>query len=303
LLLAFGIAALKFNRQDATAQRKKFGIWNFVSLEFIPLALIPILSIIVLSDYWYDRVYAKAPDWRGLAAVINRERRDGDVIVQNFPETSLVYYDRSQLPLVVYPQTFLPDASTPRELDKLNARYQRVWFIPAAADYWDPEQFVEGWLNRHDDLQSETRVATFRLKLYSTPAQFLGAMQRGGATFGDFARLEGVRVARADTGWRVVLYWRALATTKRNLRVSLQLGAHASAQTFAQVEHPPVNGTYATNQWRKDELIVDAYELPFDARADLLRVAMVAPNNAAPLPVSDASGNPSGGTLEIPLTP
>jgi len=116
-------------------------------------------------EYFYDPAYAKSPDWRGLAQAIDAERQTGDVILQNFPETSLVYYDRSRLPLVVYPTSFFPDQQTPQVLAALNSKYQRVWFIPAAQDFWDPNHFVEDWLDRHDDLLVETRVGTFRLEL------------------------------------------------------------------------------------------------------------------------------------------
>ncbi len=126
----------------------------------VSLAAFALLAAAALGNYFYNPAYAKAPDWRGLARAIEAQRLPGDVILQNFPETSLLYYE-NRLPLVVYPKDYFPDKETVPALNVLNGKYQRVWFIPAVDDYWDPDEFVETWLDRHDDLLNETRVGTF----------------------------------------------------------------------------------------------------------------------------------------------
>lgn len=324
LLFAWGISALFTSRRLMTNPQKppeseamipnptgppdkvavgRLGAIHLVKRGAALLALVvfALLSAFALANYLYNPAYAKSPDWRGLARAIDAESRKGDVILQNFPETSLVYYDRSGLPLVVYPQTYMPDARTTQSLEALNGKFRRVWFIPAGNEYWDPDQFVEEWLDRHDDLLVETRVASFRLELYGTPAQFLSSMQPLDANLGKLANLIGYRLDRQGPVWHVVLYWRAQATTKKGYDVLVRLIASGTSQVFAQVQRAPVNGTYPTNQWRRNELIVDQYDLDISAGADELSVGMYDSTASAPLPVFDGKGNPRGDAISIPL--
>ncbi len=282
------------------------GLWEIFDLArrgitLAALATFALLALLALTSYFYNPAYAKSPDWRGLARAIDAERHAGDVILQNFPETSLVYYDRSGLPLVVYPQNYLPDAETTRALNALNSKYQRVWFVPAAKDYWDPDQFVEMWLDRHDDLVTETRVGSFRLELYSTPSRFLNTMKPAGASMDGFANLIGFRTERRGPVWHVVLYWRALTATQKSYNVFVHLVAADGDQVLSKVEGPPVNGTFPTDQWRKNELVVDQYDLPVSAGAEALAVGMYDPATSARLPVSGETGNRRGDAIILPL--
>jgi hypothetical protein len=292
LLFAWGIAALATSHSPARVRR---------GAAIFALAVFVALSSLALANYLYNPVYAKSPDWRGLARAIDAESRKGDVILQNFPETSLVYYDRSGLPLVVYPVTYLPDAKTTSALEAMNSKYRRVWFIPAADDFWDPDQFVEGWLDRHDDTLAETRVGSFRLELYGTPEQFLSAMHPEDAAVGKFAALVGYRLERKEPVWHVVLYWRTVTTTKKSFNVFVHLVASGGSQVLAQVERPPVNATYPTNQWQRNELVVDAYDLPIRPTAAALAVGMYDPATSKRLSIFDANGNSSGDAIVIPL--
>jgi dolichyl-phosphate-mannose-protein mannosyltransferase len=269
------------------------------ALATVALVVSMILAALALSNYFYNPAYAKSPDWRGLARAIDAGRQGGDIILQNFPETSLVYYDHSRLPLVVYPTTFLPDRQTPQALTALNAKYRRVWFIPAAQDYWDPNHAVENWLDRHDDLLSETRVGTFRLELYATPLAFAGTMQPASATFGGFAELVGWRLQRQEPAWRVVLYWRAATTTKKNYNLVVQL-RDASDNIVSQSDDAPVVGTFPTNQWSKNELIVDEHDLSPGGEVSALAIAMYDASTSTRLPVI-AEGEAQGDALLIPL--
>lgn len=159
LLFAWGIGGLLSSANP---------LWYKRAVSSAALAAFALLALVALANYSYDPAYAKSPDWRSLAHTIDSQHLDGDVILQNFPETSLVYYDRSGLPLVVYPETYLADARTASALTKMNAKFRRVWFIPSSDQYWDPGQYVESWLDSHDDLLAEVRVETFRLELYAT---------------------------------------------------------------------------------------------------------------------------------------
>lgn len=255
------------------------------------LALSAVLAFFALNNYWTNPVYAKSPDWRRLAGIIDANAQRGDIIVQNFPETSLVYYVRTtfagKLPLVVYPETFLPNGKTTQQLNALNANYQRAWFIPAAPDFWDPDQFVQGWLDHHDDLLNEWQPGDFDLRLYGTPSSFLNTMQPSNAVFGDVLRLSGYRAEARGTDLRLVLYWRALQTTDKSFEIQLR------ARNGAQSAGTPVSGTYPTTQWRGNELVVDQHDISNAAQVQEISLSVCEPNSKTCLPVNVSSGTAS----------
>jgi uncharacterized membrane protein len=300
LLLAFGSVALA----EFLPRRVAFSFARYASPAFRGLAVtaIALVAFVALANYWSNPAFAKAPDWRGLTQIINADAQPGDIIVQNFPEMSLLYYDRTRLPLVVYPETYLPDNKTTQQLNAMNANYQRVWFIPAADDYWDPDQFVEAFLNRRDDLLQETRVGDFRLRLYATPSQYLNTMRKVGANFGDTLTLLGYRMDLAMSPPTLVLYWRAQKTPARDYRVRLRL--FDAQQQVYEARTVPVRGTSPISEWRKNQIIVDQQELPFDVRQRReLRLSVCDPNATNCLPIQSAQLQTDGTELWIPLQP
>ena len=271
LLLAYGIAACAE------------GIGTRIHLPHARRAVLAVAALafaafafLALQNYWTQPAYAKAPDWRGLTRIINANAQPGDLIVQNFPEMSLLYYDRTKLPLVVYPETFLPDAKTAQQLNGVNANYQRVWFIPAAPDFWDPEQYVEQWLNRRGDLLNEWRVGDFRLRQYAMASQYLNTMTKSGAVFGDALRLLGYRVELDNNAPKLVLYWRVVNAPQRDLgiRVRYTDGAQTTQGLYA-----PNAPDYPTSVWRTNETVVSQIALePGAAHAQEWRVSVCAAN-------------------------
>lgn len=296
LVLAYGIAALGEIRWRAipVPARRLIGAFAFAALA--------VVAWLGLSNYFYNPAYAKSPDWRGLTRIINEGAQRGDIIVQNFPETSLLYYDRSKLPLVVYPETYLPDSETPRALNAMNANYQRVWFVPAAPDFWDPDGYVEAWLNQHDDFLQDGQAGDLKLRLYATPSQYLDAMHKVDAQVDEVATLLGYRTAREGDRLRVVLYWRARGTPVMNYDGFARL-LTADGKELAEVAHAPVDGAVPTTQWRKNQIIVDQYELPLDANGVAIEVGMLNPANGVRLPVSGTSASPNPDSIRLPLAP
>lgn len=268
----------------------------------VALAGAAAVSLLALSNYWTNPVYAKAPDWRGLTNIINANARRGDLIIQNFPETSLLYYDRTRLPLVVYPETYLPDTETERQLNAMNANYERVWFIPAAEDYWDPDEFVEAWLDRRDDLLQAWDLGDFRLRLYGTPSHFLNGMQKVDATYSNLLSLIGYRTDFASTPPRLTLYWRVLEAPKQDLRVRLRVDG-AEGTPFETLD-VPVQGTHPTTLWRKNQIVVDQHELPQEiVTAKMLRVSVCDAAGATCLPLDARARLRDGDELLLALQP
>ena len=252
LLLAYGIV----QGTNAISARVEFAHARRAGLAFGAVGF-ALIAFFALQNYWTNPAYAKAPDWRGLTNIINANAQPGDLIVQNFPEMSLLYYDRTKLPLVVYPETFLPDIKTAQQLNAMNANYQRVWFIPAATDYWDPDGFVQEWLDRRNDLLDDWSVGDFRLRLYATPSQFLNTMQRTNTNLKPLTLL-GYRTQRQGDNARVVLYWRA----QENLNTAYTLNLtffDARGNQVRQINEPFLRGEFATTEWRKNQIVVDQH--------------------------------------------
>lgn len=269
MLLAFGIVTLSDSVRARVAP--SFSRAASLLVRGAAVAALMVAAFFALSNYWTNPAFAKAPDWRGLAAIINTNAQPGDLIVQNFPETSLLYYDKSKLPLVVYPETYLPDTETARQLNAMNANFKRVWFIPAAPDVWDPEQFVEKWLDVRGDLLQEYEAGDFRLRSYATPSSYLDAMKRADVTFGEAFQLLGFRSARTGNRVEIVLYWRALENPRASYTIGVQL-ADLAGNILAQDKNIPVRGAFSTDLWRKNQIVVDQHELDLPAGAQVFRV-------------------------------
>ncbi len=251
------------------------------------------LAMLALGNYYYNPAFAKAPDWRGLARAIQNGRQAGDIIVQNFPENSLLYYEGGHLPLVRYPEEFMPGPGTVPALNNLNYKYKRIWFIPAAPDIWDPDHFVQAFLDKHDDRLSQQDFGNLHLTLYSTPIDFAKTMRPSGAQVGKFFTLSGYRLAQQETGWRLVLYWRTSETTNKNYNVFVyEVGSGTDQQPplLDKIERPPLDGVSPTSEWNRGEVIVDSYDLPTNSALTKILVGMYDPATSNPLQVTDKNG-------------
>ncbi|MBI4674074.1 MAG: hypothetical protein HY741_20715, partial [Chloroflexi bacterium] len=294
----FHVSRFTFHVSRLTFHASRFTPHVSRLVIFAALALVAALA---LFNYWTNPAFAKAPDWRGLTDIINANAQPGDLIVQNFPETSLVYYDRTKLPLVVYPETFLPDTKTTQQLNALNANYLRVWFIPAAPDYWDPDSFVEKWLVRRGDLVNQWRVDTLRLQLYATASQYLNTMTKSGAVFGETLTLLGYRVDMQSTPSKLVLYWRVSNAPAHDFRIRLRYRDDAEGRA-AEGLYTPSAPEYPTSFWRKNETVVSQLALSSDAqRATELRLSVCDGNGKNCLELTAPKKSRDKNELLIPL--
>lgn len=298
-------------------------VWQWRSTWRVPVFVVAILiaastSAYALSNYYFDPAYAKAPDWRALGQFIVAQQQPGDIVVQNFTDDSISYYrnrlsrkntpptqpgcdnQEGYLPVVTLPKDYWAKTADEKALQELNATCRRIWFIPAAPDFWDPAQFVEKYLSRYDDREIDARISTFRLQLYLTPRAFEPKIMPVNARVGN-ATLVGYRVQRTRP-LHVVLYWRAAQKIEKDFTVFVHL-ADADDHVIAQQDNAPVGSTYPTSQWQPGELIVDAHDLQVDTApgAYALIVGMYDPATLARAPVSDANGVrlPDG---RVPLT-
>lgn len=285
----FGVAAAEFgvDAGPATGRSTRYGL----GLLAVSLILFVSTQAFALVNYYFDPAYAKAPDWRSLAQFIAARQQPGDVVIQNFTEMAPVYYHRGAIPLTTVPKDFWPTAADEEMLARLNLEYRRIWFIPAAPDFWDPDHMVENYLARYDDRLLETRISSFRLQLYATPREFEPGIVPVNARIGS-ATLVGYRLEVARP-LRVVLYWRAAAPIGRAYSVFVHL-ADAGDQVVAQQDGTPVGGAYPTTAWKPGELLVDGYDLSVNAGSGTYRlyVGMYDPETLVRVPALTATGEP-----------
>jgi hypothetical protein len=211
-----------------------------------------------------------------------------------------LYYDKSKLPLVVYPETYLPDTKTAQQLNAMNANYQRVWFIPAAPDYWDPDGFVEKWLDHRADLSNEWEVDDLNLRLYGTASQYLNTMAKSGANFENVATLLGYRSEKVGNQIRIVLYWRAQHNLKEWYTVKL-VTQDSNWRELAANTETPVHGAYPTNEWRKNQIIVDQHDMPWHPEIAAVEIKVINARTGVPVQVIDPLTQRHEWQISVPL--
>ena len=259
-----------------------------------------------LANNYFDPAYAKAPDWRTLGQFIAARQQPGDTIVQNFNEMSAVYYRNGTLPIVTVPKDFWATPDDEKSLEQLNRDYERIWFIPASPDSWDPNNFVERYLARHDQLLIDDKIGTLRVQLYSTPRAFQSQIVPVNARIGK-ATLVGYRVEnageiRSQAALQVRIYWRPLEKIENDLRVFVHV-TDAADQVVAQQDGVPVNGIWPTPDWLPGELIVDTYQMQINAPpgAYSLVVGMYDPATVVRVAATDSTSAPLPNN-RVPLT-
>ncbi len=257
----------------------------------VGLAFFGATSAYALANYYFDPAYAKAPDWRSLTRTIVARQQPGDFVIQNYTEMSVIYYLDGALPVVTLPKTFWGEPADEQRLRELNDQYRRLWFVPAAPDFWDPDHLVENFLSRYDDRLLDVRFTGLSLQLYATPPEFQKQIVPVNARVGD-TTLVGYRLERTRP-LHVVLYWRPARAIAHDYAVFVHL-ADSGDRVRRQQDRSPVNGTYPTRAWQPGELIVDAYDLPGETEPGVysLFVGMYDPATLARVPVYDSNGIP-----------
>ena len=234
-----------------------------------------------LNNYYFDPAYAKAPNWRDLVKYIVDNRQPSDIVVQNFTDDSVTYYRRrlmpqtqtaqqpgcnnsiGYLPVITLPKSYWASADDEAQMKQVNETCQRIWFIPAAQDWWDQSRFVEKYLTRYADRELHRDYPPLSLELYLTPSGFQSKMVPANARVGN-ATLVGYRIEstaiKTHDNLHVTLYWRAAQKIDKDFTVFVHL-ADMNDQLIAQQDRAPVNGINPTSQWQPNELIIDGHDL------------------------------------------
>lgn len=167
VMVAWGVSALERSKSGGVG-RAGLAL-GAVSVLLIAAAVA--LSVASLRAYYTDPAYAKSPGWREFVETIVVGSRQGDRVIQNFPDPSLPYYLDGRLPMEVIPSSGpLQAAAAEKQLTAQMARGGRLWFLPYDSMGWDESGFVEKWLDSHARPIRDELVGGIRLKLYETSA-------------------------------------------------------------------------------------------------------------------------------------
>jgi len=270
----------------------------------LTLGVVLVINGVSLGQYFFNPTYAKSPDWRALARYLEAHAGPRDVIVQTYPDPGLAHYYHGPAERLVLPDRSAVDqvgelpvdrVATGQRLRELLERYDRLWLIPVRSN-WDPQAFVEGWLERRAEKVAEERVADFRVVVYREPErQPLSFQHSINVHFGDSIRLLGydlvLDVQRSEL--HVTLYWEALGTLDIAYTVFTHL-VDSAGVIRAQHDAQPQGGDFPTTEWLPGDVIRDTHVLtladdmpPGEYR---LLVGLYRLDTGARLPALDASG-------------
>jgi 4-amino-4-deoxy-L-arabinose transferase-like glycosyltransferase len=225
------------------------------------------LALLLLPPYYRD---ANARDnYQGVAAYLAAVGDpQTDLVILDAPGQQEVwrYYDRG-LPLLLLPATRPPEAAAVEAaLAEATAGRRNVYALFWATDEADPQQLVEGWLDRHAFKSLDTWQGNLRLAAYAladalqpvplTPAPLGAAIELAGQ-----AQPGNPQTVLPGDAALVQLRWHVLADVAQRLKVSVQL-LDAADQVVAQRDGEPVGGSRPTDTWRAGEQILDNYALP-----------------------------------------
>jgi mannosyltransferase len=284
-----------------------------------PLAALMALLLtgsMLISNYHYfsDPAYAKSPAWREMIGYVHQKAQTGDLLIYNFPESSVLYYNNDKLPIKLIPNSAgLSADEISAQLKQVTAGYNHVWLVPLVRPWWDANGAVITWFDRHADRVDQRFFRGVHVNRYLTPPAWQAAMASQPVTFAEGIRLLGFRLAGEEPGThgpmlspgdalRLSLYWQADGPSDIPYTVFTHLFG-PDGQLYGQWDNPPVRGTYPTTDWSPGESVVDQYEIPVSPDAPpgeyRLLVGLYDPLTGARLPVLDANGQAMGDSIQL----
>lgn len=228
-------------------------------------ALVLALSLVSGMDALYNAPQFQRDDYRGIVREITSAPVTPAVIL-NAPGQSEVFgYYAGDLPNVYrLPIGMTVDEeATLRELEGIIRRHDRIAAVLWGTDERDPQNLVQGTLDR-DTFQVDSRwFGDVRLVRYVTPRSLEPEIESG-VVFGGVItlagyRLSGTRLAPGDA-LQVQLRWRAGAPLDTPYKVFVQL-LNPDGKLAHQRDSEPAGGTQPTPTWEPQADVIDNHAL------------------------------------------
>jgi hypothetical protein len=225
------------------------------------------MSVFALSNYYFVRDYAKAPNWRALAQYLARNTYREDWITQAAADESFTFYCKEYL-LWANCDDKLPanPNQSAEEIEMLLAersqQHEEFWYVASPPPDWANAHVAQDWLTANLQPVVDTSADGMRAQLFM-PWDVPVAPSATMGTFGDTAELVGVDWSVEPTGdvtlW---LYWHALAQTDVPLKIFVHMTKADDEQIASQDDQYPQDGRISTTSWEVGKIYRDVYHLP-----------------------------------------
>lgn len=246
------------------------GWWGKAGRSFAYTTFIAI-SLLSLSNYYFNPRYSKSPDWRAVSDYLVRTARADEVVALNLPDPAFYYYYRAPMPVEAVPAAPLAEiggAAAAAQLAQLRDSYAHVRFFFAPSALYDPQGFAGEWLQACCEKTDDQFVAGFRVQTFDTPAGSLAAQQPYRVDFGSDISLTGFRLARSAVQrggqLQLTLFWLARAPVANSYTVFVHLLA-PDGFDLLDGDGIPRNGSRPTNSWQPGESIIDTHSIALPA--------------------------------------
>lgn len=237
-------------------------------LRAISGGAIIVVSLLFLGNYYFLPDYAKANDWRALAAYLSDNVQPGDWVTQAAADMSFVFYCQEYAVAATCDDQLPANPDQPdEEIEQLMAeraeRNAAVWYV-AQPPNWQNAHVAEDWLVANMQPVRSTSVGGLRVLEYKPWDVASAEIQPEPlATFDDAVQLVGAQTSLEPTdSLAVLLYWRPLAETDTPLKIFLHL--RGGDQIVSQDDQFPQDGRIDTTSWGAAAIYRDVYTLPLD---------------------------------------
>lgn len=246
------------------------GWWGKAGRSFAYTTFIAI-SLLSLSNYYFNPRYSKSPDWRAVSDYLVRTARADEVVALNLPDPAFYYYYRAPMPVEAVPAAPLAEiggAAAAAQLAQLRDSYAHVRFFFAPSALYDPQGFAGEWLQACCEKTDDQFVAGFRVQTFDTPAGSLAAQQPYRVDFGSDISLTGFRLARSAVQrggqLQLTLFWLGRAPVAKSYTVFVHLLA-PDGFNILNGDGIPRTGSRPTNSWQPGETLIDTHSIALPA--------------------------------------
>jgi hypothetical protein len=224
-------------------------------------------------------------------------------------------YDGRSTPYLLPQKVPLEPEDAAHRLEEMVSHHPTIFAIFREELGSDPDQFIEGWLNRHTYRGPTEWYGGVRLVMFGAPTVGIRDASEGSEEIqhpldielGEWIRLLGYTLAEESIEpgrmVRLTLFWQANAPLSERYAVFAHV-LDEEGQLVAQQDGEPLGGSRPTNTWSEGDVIADQVGIlvPVDVAKGPYRlvVGMYRPDTGERLPVLDENGNaassaPGGG--------
>lgn len=242
------------------------------------LALLIMLggSYLSLNNYYYDPTYWR-DDMRGMVDFINQRAQEGDAVVLNayYLDRTFGYYYKAGAPVFGLPSVLPADWDQDlARLDEIARKYNRVWVALWQNYFTDPDNRIQGWLDRNAiSFQGTQFRGALTVLGYYTHAPLGEDAAPGrpvGLEIGHTIKLDSYRLPPgpvcAGDELRFTVYWRALRPPPVDYTVYVHM-VDANGKTWNQSDSQPTRGGFPTSKWPVGPYVIDDRTINMAAQA------------------------------------